>query len=165
MFLKRFLLVAAVAGTSTAMAETPAPTLIGAQRIVVDCEFTGNIPESQRRSLCEQLVKKAKRYTNLPVTLATRDDLSAGPNLRQQADQLLLRVKGDARDSGKGRRSLALEVTPVRLARPMGKMTPLHSSASLVEVDGAWLLQGPVDAFEKLLGGSKKLHQPIKSDS
>ena len=147
------------------MAETPAPTLIGAQRIVVACDFTGDIPESQRRSLCEQLVKKAGRYTNLPVTLATPADVTAGANMRQQADQLLLRIKGQARKSAQGRLSLALEVTPVRLARPMGTMATMRSSASLVEANGALILQGRVDAFEKLLGGAKKLKLPLTSES
>ena len=147
------------------MAETPAPTLIGAQRVVVACEFAGDLSESQRRGLCEQLVKKAKRYTNLPVTLATQADLAPGPNLRRQADQLLLRIKGTAGESAQGRRSLALEVTHVRLARPMGEMAPLRSSASLLEANGDLILQGRVEAFEKLLGGGKKLQLPLTSES
>lgn len=148
------------------MAETPAPTLIGAQQIVVACEFEGDVSPSEQRSLCEQLVKKAKRYTNLPVTLATAADLGPGVNLRQQSKQLLLRVKGRASVADNGRRSLALEVTPVRRARPVGQLTPLKSTASLVEVQGAWSIQGPIDAFEKLLGSEgRRLQRPITSDS
>jgi hypothetical protein len=148
------------------MAETLAPTLIGAQHIVVACEFEGDVSPSEQRSLCEQLVQKAKRYTNLPVTLATAADVGPGVNLRQQSKQLLLRVKGRASVAGNGRRSLALEVTPVRRARPVGKLTPLKSTASLVEVQGAWSIQGPIDAFEKLLGSEgRRLQRPITSDS
>ena len=112
------------------------------------------------------MVKKAKRYTNLPVTLATAADIGPGVNLRQQSRQLLLRVKGRAGAADNGRRPLALEVTPVRLAQPVGKLTPVKSSASLVEVQGIWSIQGPIDAFEKLLGREGRgLHRPIMSDS
>ena len=145
------------------MAETPAPTLIGAKRVVIACEFSG-VPESQRDGLCDQLVKKASRYTNLPVALATPADTTPG-NLALQADQLLLRIKGNASSSAQGRRSLKLEVTPVRLARPMGTMATMHSSASLIEANGILTLQGRVDAFEKLLGGAKKLQLPLTSES
>lgn len=148
------------------MAETPAPTLIGAQHIVVACDFEGDVTPSEARSLCEQLVQKAKRYTNLPVTLAASKDLGPGVNLREQSKQLLLRVKGRASLVQNGRRSLELEVTPVRIARAVGKLTPLKSTASLVEVQGAWSIQGPVDAFEKLLGSKgRRLKRPITSDS
>ena len=147
------------------MAETPSPTLIGAERVVVACEFDSAMPAAQQRSLCAQLVKKAKRYTSLPVSLATAADLAPGLNLRQQSNQLLLRVTGKTHDAAQGRKTLALEITPVRIARPVGKLTPLKSSASLVQVQGNWTVQGPIDAFEKLLGGSKKLHLPIASDS
>ena len=113
------------------MAETPAPTLIGAQHIVVACEFEGDVSPSDQRSLCEQLVRKAKRYTNLPVTLATSADLGPGVNLRQQSKQLLLRVKGRASVANDGRRSLALEVTPVRLARPLAPMAVRSTTSPL----------------------------------
>ena len=85
--------------------------------------------------------------------------------MRRQADQLVLQVKGEARTIARGRRTLALEVTPLRLARPMGGMATLKSSASLVEVQGRWVVQGPIDAFETLLAGTKKPHVPIKLDS
>jgi hypothetical protein len=79
---------------------------------------------------------------------------------------LLLRVKGRASVADNGRRSLALEVTPVRRARPVGKLTPLKATASLVEVQGTWSIQGPIDAFEKLLGSEgRRLQRPITSDS
>jgi hypothetical protein len=155
----------AVAVASMAAAKTPAPALIGAQRVVVACELLGEIPDAQRRSICDQLVRKAKRYTSLPVALATAGDLKLGPNMRRQADQLLLRVKGEALATVRGRKTLTLEVTPVRLARPMGEMPPLRSSASLVQVQGNWVVQGPIDAFETLLAGTKKPHVPIKLDS
>jgi hypothetical protein len=155
----------AVAGASMAAAETPAPTLIGAQRVVVACELSGEIPEAQHKSICDQLVNKAKRYTSLPVALAAPGDLKLGPDMRRQADQLLLRVKGEAQASERGRKTLALEVTPVRLARPMGEMSTLKSSASLVQVQGNWVIQGPIDAFERLLAGTKKPRVPIKLDS
>lgn len=147
-----------------AIAETPAPTLIGAERVVVACEFAG-IPEAQHRAICEQLVKKARRYTSLPVSIADPGDLKLGTNMRRQADQLLLRVKAEALRTAQGRRTLSMEITPVRLARPIGELAPVKSSASMVEVRGKWVVQGPVEAFAKLLGGSKKPHLPIKLDS
>jgi len=146
------------------MADTPAPALIGAQRVVLACEFAGDLHKADESGLCQQLLKKARRYTDLPVSLATTADLSLR-NMRQQADQLLLRVRGEARDAGHGRKTLALEVTPVRLARPMGRMAPLKSSASLVRVQDRWTVQGPIDAFSKLLGGSKRLRSPAVLDS
>ena len=148
-----------------ATAETPAPTLIGAQRVVLSCELSGEIPDAQRRSICDQLVKKARRYTSLPVAPATAGDLKLGPDMRRQADQLLLRVKGEARVGAHGRKTLVLEVTPVRLARPAGEMATLKSSASLVQVQGKWVVQGPITAFETLLAGTRKPHVPIKLDS
>lgn len=162
---KHLLFGVALATTTAAMADTPAPALIGAQRVVLACEFAGDLHKADESGLCQQLLKKARRYTDLPVSLATSADLSLGRNMRQQADQLLLRVRGEARDAGDGRKSLALEVTPVRLARPMGRMAPLKSSASLVRVQDGWTLQGPIDAFAKLLGGSKRLRSPAVLDS
>lgn len=147
------------------MAETPAPTLIGAERIVVSCEFDRGVSEAQRRGLCEQLAKKAKRYTSLPVQLATPADLRVSTNLRAQANQLLLRVTGTTRDAAHGRKILELEVAPVRVARPTGPLASFKSSVSLVEVQGRWVVQGPVDAFAKLLRGTKGPHKPIVSDS
>ena len=49
----------------------------------------------------------------------------------------------------------------------LGLPGPQTSTASLVKVQGKWVLQGPVAAFGKLLGtsGKAKLHRPIRSDS
>ena len=151
--------------TGQAIAETPSPMLLGTKRVVLSCDFDETISATEAASLCAQLVKKAQRYTDLPVKLATSADLSASPNLRQKADQLLLRVKARASDAPQGRKTLSLEVTPVRLARPMGAMPAIKSSLSMAQVRGDWVLQGPVDAFNQLLGGTQRMKKPLSVDS
>ena len=46
------------------------------------------------------------------------------------------------------------------------KLGPLRSEATLVKVQQDWIVQGPIDAFAKLLGSAPPvLHRPIQSDS
>jgi hypothetical protein len=155
-----------IAGVSAAMAEIPAPSLMGVQRVVVECQFDSSLSVNERRTICEQLVRKAQRVTSLPVTVASKDDLIS-PDLARLSEQLLLQVKVSATAVDTGRKTLSMTVTPVRLARPQGKMDQLTSSASLVKVQDDWVVQGPIDSFQKLLGstGPHRLHKPITADN
>jgi hypothetical protein len=148
------------------MAETPAPTLLGAQRVVISCQFDSTLSADERRTICKQLVRKAQSVTNLPVAVASKDDL-VSPDLARLSEQLLLQVKVSGTTVDAGRKALSMIVTPVRLARPQGKMDPLASSASLVKVQDDWVVQGPIDSFQKLLGstGPHRLHKPITADN
>jgi hypothetical protein len=146
------------------MAEIPAPTLIGVQRVVVDCDVDSTLSETERRTICEQLVKKAQRVTSLPVSVAAPNDVVSG-DLERLSEQLLLRVKVSAASVDQARKNLTMTVTPVRLAMPQGEMAGTTSSASLVKVQDDWVVQGNVDAFAKLLGGGPpKLHTPIVAE-
>ena len=148
-----------------AVASTPSPALIGVERVLIACEPDHSISRDERRTLCEQLVRKAQAVTRLPVALATNRDL-VSDDLAQQAKQLLLRVKISSRLVEPGRKALSLTVVPVRMARPQGELGPLESSTSLIKVQGRWIVQGPVDAFNKVLGGfPPPLRNPVRSDS
>jgi hypothetical protein len=165
LFPLRVVLGAAAAVGSVAVAETPSPVLFGVDRVAIACETDSTLTAGQRRSLCEQLAKKAQALTDLPVTIATTGDTQpiSGDRLKQRS-QLLLRVSAKGRDIARGRKALTLDVTPVRsVGGPVA--APLRSTASFVQVRDAWILQGPVDAFTKLLGPtSRKLRKPIPSD-
>lgn len=147
------------------MAETPSPALIGVQRVVIACNADSTLSEAERRALCEQLVKKAGTVTDLPVRLASAADLDP-TNLVGQAEQLLLRVTATGVRVVPGRKTVALTVAPVRAAVNMAPLAPIKSSVSLLKVQDDWVVQGPVDAFTKLLGsGPRKLRKPVVSDS
>ena len=148
------------------MAETPAPTLLGVQRVVISCQFDSTLSADERRTVCKQLVRKAETLTNLPVAVASQDDL-VSPDLARLSEQLLLRVKVSGAAVNSGRKALSITVIPVRLARPQGAMDALTSSALLVKVQDDWVVQGPIDSFQKILGstGVRRLHKPIKADN
>ena len=147
------------------MATTPSPILIGVERVVVSCEFDASISQDERRTLCDQLVKKAQAVTSLPVAVAKAEDLKS-QNLARLARQLLLRVSVSATPGDQTRKNLSLTVAPVRMARPVGPFDELKNSASLVKVQDDWVVQGPIDAFKRLLAGAPpKLRKPIRSDS
>jgi hypothetical protein len=152
----------ATMGATFAMAEIPSPTLIGVQRVVIACDTATGLSQAEREALCKQLVKKADVLTDLPVSLASAADLDP-TNLSHQADQLLLRVAASASPVAAGRKTVTLTVTPVRAAVAVAPMPGLTSS--LLKVQGDWVLQGPIDAFTKLLGsGPQRLHRPVRSD-
>jgi hypothetical protein len=154
----------ATMGATSVMAEIPSPTLIGVQRVVIACEAATGLSQAEREALCKQLVKKADVLTDLPVSLASAADLDP-TNLSHQADQLLLRVAASVSPVAAGRKTVTLIVTPVRAAVAVAPMPGLTSSVSLLKVRGDWVLQGPVDAFTKLLGsGPHRLHKPVRSD-
>lgn len=154
----------AMAGMTAAMAEVPAPTLIGVQRILVACDIDSALSETQRQAICEQLVKKAQRVTSLPVSLAAPNDMVSG-DLERLSEQLLLRVKVSAASIDRARKNLTMTVTPVRLAMPQGAMNATKSTATLVRVQDDWVVQGNVGAFAKILGGGPpKLHTPIVAE-
>ena len=156
--------VAAISVGTAAVAETPAPTLIGVQRVLVACEIDDSLSPDERSGLCEQLVRKAQAATRLPVRAATGSDIKSR-DLRQFAQQLLLRVDVSGTPISGGRKALKLKILPVRMARPQGKMGPLDATASLVKVQDDWVVQGHIDAFDKLLGGApRELQRPIRSD-
>ena len=162
---KRIAFGAAVAGSSMAIAGIPSPALIGVERVVIACEPDSSISADERRTLCEQLVGKAQKVTRLPVSEAKPRDLVSN-DVARQSRQLLLRVKISGSQVERGRKALSLTVTPVRIGRPQGELGPLNSSASLVEVRNRWIVQGPIDAFDKVLGGvPPAIHRPVRSDN
>lgn len=133
------------------MAETPAPTLIGANRVVIACTFDSAIPEAVHDVLCGQIIAEARRHTNLPVRQATPADLKLAMNMREQSQQLLLRVNAEIVDGSADRKPLALRITPVRFARST-KLTPVTSSATLVRRHGEWTIEGTADGFRRIFG-------------
>ena len=147
------------------MAATPSPALIGVQKIAVSCEISPGFSTAEKAGICDQIIARAKSATNRPVNRATAADLEPlSGKLHKQ--QLVLRVKVDARDVAPGRKALAIEVLPVRLMHSAGQLTAQRSSASLVRVQNNWVLQGPVDAFQKIIGttGKRRVRAPITSD-
>lgn len=148
-----------------AAASLPAPTLIGAERVVIECNVDERLPEALRREICEQLVGKAQRLTTLPVSHASPSDADLR-NLRDQWKQLRLRVTANEVDAGNGRRTLELSVTAERPGRPIAAAGPIRSRSSLIRVQKDWVLMGPVEGFQKLLAGSgpPRLRTPIVSE-
>ena len=159
--------VAAAAAMSigaAAVAETPAPALIGVQRVLVACDIDDSLSRDERSSLCEQLVRKAQAATRLPVSAATGAETKSR-DLRRLAQQLLLRVEVAGSPINGTRKVLKLKIVRVRMARPQGPMGALEATASLVKVQDDWVVQGHIDAFDKLLGGApRELQRPIRSD-
>ena len=149
---------------AAAVAETPAPALIGVQRVLVACDIDDSLSRDERSSLCEQLVRKAQAATRLPVSAATGPETKSR-DLRRLAQQLLLRVEVAGSPINGTRKVLKLKIVPVRMARPQGTMGALEATASLVKVQDDWVVQGHIDAFDKLLGGApRELQRPIRSD-
>jgi hypothetical protein len=147
------------------MASTPSPALFGVQRVVMLCDFGPGFTDAEQRNLCTQLVRKARQATQLPVSLGTaadRDPLATGGSKYN----LLLQVHAEAKAVDEERRDVTVQVTPVRPGRLMGTMSAATSSASLMRVQGRWALQGPIDAFHKILGSTRGpgLRAPITSD-
>ena len=138
---------------------------IGVDRVVISCEIDA-LRAIDRTAVCDQLVRKAQSFTDLPVSRATRVDLDP-TQLARRSNQLILRISGRATDVERGRKALSLAVTPLRPSRE-GLRLPAEqpSTAMLVNVRGKWVLQGRIAAFEKLLGTSrtKSVRKPIVSD-
>ena len=147
------------------MASTPSPALIGVQRVIMLCDFGPGFTDAEERNLCTQFVRKAQQATKLPVSLGTAADQDPLAS-RDSKYNLLLQVRAEAKSVDDRRRDVTVQVTPVRPGRPMGAMTAVTSSASLMRVQGHWALQGPIDAFQKILGSTRGpgLRAPITSD-
>ena len=150
-----------------AIAESPVPVVADAQRVVIACEFVGDLPESQHRSVCEQLRAKAQLLTELPVQLAASGDLNRTmlDLSRNPSQQLVLRVVGRASAVEDGRKTLALQITPVRLGQQAEMPLPLRASVDLTKVQDQWVVMGPVAPFAKLLGsGPRTPRAPMTAD-
>lgn len=146
------------------MAETPSPALAGVERVVIACDADSSLSEAQKRALCEQLVEKASAVTDLPVAFATASDLDA-TELNRQASQLLLRIRASGTAVERGRKNVALTITPVRAAVNIAPLPAAKSSVTLVKVQDKWIAQGPVKVFNELLrSGPRKPRAPIHSD-
>lgn len=132
---------------------------------MIACDPIAGLSATEGDALCRLLVKKAAVLTDLPVSLADAADLDRS-NLDRQGKELLLRVTGTATPVDADRRTIALTVTPIRAARPIGRGQPVGSSVSLVRLQGDWVLQGPVDAFATLLGPTRqrRLRAPPTAD-
>ena len=165
MFKLRLTATIAIAGTSAAVAAIPSPALMGVERILIACEVRNGFSDAEQRNICAQLVRKAALATDLPVAVATPADVNAFPG-KFPRESLLLRVGVDAKDIGKGRKALHVSVTPIRPMMPVGPLPTITSTASLVQVQGDWLVQGPIDAFHKLLGstGGRRVRAPLTAD-
>jgi hypothetical protein len=144
------------------MAETPAPTLFGAQRVVVACDADSTLTPSEARAICAQLVKKAQTVTRLPVISASA---AAIPQLPGQDDQLVLHVALSANKLQSDRGTLAMTITPSRNYLNFNRGASIHSEAQLARIQDELVVQGPVKAFAKILGAAPpKLQRPVKSD-
>lgn len=156
---------AALTGASIAPAETPSPALIGVQKVVLVCDLGPGFSDTDRRSICDQLVRRAKQATSLPVTIGESRDKDPLASAAAK-NELLLNVSAKAQHVDGTRKSLAIKVTPVRPARPQGAMAAKTSTASLVRVQDRWVLQGEINAFHQILGGTRgrSLRAPVTSD-
>ncbi|HEY8592593.1 MAG TPA: hypothetical protein VIL42_06980 [Sphingomicrobium sp.] len=146
------------------MASIPSKTLMGVERVVIACTPDGSLSASEAQAICGQLVKKAQAVTSLPVGPASAADLEpaamALPN-----ETLLLRVALSASPRGDGYRKLSLAVTPARSIKDMKASAPIKSEAQITRVQDKLVVQGPVNAFSRILGAvPAKLHKPIRSD-
>jgi hypothetical protein len=154
----------AIGGITTTMAEIPSRALLGVQRVVISCDADPTLNAADTRAICEQLVKKAQSVTRLPVFAAT--DKKLQPLGRGDGDQLVLQIALSATGMKSDRGSLSLTVTPSRGQAGLDKGAPLASQAQLARIEDKLVVQGPVDAFTKILGGAPaELKRPIKSDS
>jgi hypothetical protein len=147
------------------MASIPSPTLLGVQRVIIDCGPVTGLTDTERKAFCEQLVRKADTLTDLPVSLASPADVDPA-NFARQAQQLLLRVTAKATSVDSSRKSIALDVTAVRAARPIGEHRMGPSTISLVQVQKDWVLQGPIPAFDKALASTRstRMRAPLTAD-
>ena len=163
MFRVPFAATVAIAGATSTMAEIPAPTLFGVQRVVISCDADSSLTRADANAICAQLVKKAQTVTTLPVQKASDADLH--PSDRRQADQLVLHVLLSADKPKSDRSTLSVTVTPSRDYLKLNEGKPVKSQAQLARLDGGLIVQGPIDAFARILGSvPPKLHRPIKSD-
>jgi len=145
------------------MAEIPAPTLFGVQRVVIACEADSSLTSADANAICAQLVKKAQTVTTLPVREASDADLH--PSHPQQEEQLVLHVRLSAEKAKSGRGTLSVTVTPSRNYLKLNQGKPIKSQAQLARLGGGLVVQGPIDAFARILGSAPaKLHRPIKSE-
>ena len=145
------------------MAETPAPTLAGVERVVIACDADSTLTASETRTICAQLVKKAQTVTKLPVISVAAATI---PQLPGQSEQLVLHVALSADKLQAGRGTLAMTVTPSRNYLNFNRGAPIQSEAQLARIQNKLVVQGPVKAFAEILGAAPpKLQRPIKSDS
>jgi hypothetical protein len=153
----------AIAGATSTMAEIPAPTLFGVERVVIACDADSSLTDFETREICAQLVKKAQAATSLPVIRATAADLH--PSDVKQGEQLVLHLALSADKLKDDRGTLRVTVTPSRNYLKFNEGAPMRSEAQLARLQNKWVVQGPVDAFGKILGSAPpKLRRPIKSD-
>ena len=146
------------------MGTLPTRGLLGVERVVVVCDADSSLTSAEARAICDQLVQRAQKATELPVIGAAQSDLESS-NVRQ-GDQLVLHVALSAKALADGRGTLAMTVTPSRNELKLNQGAPVHSEAQLARIQGRPVVQGPIDAFNKLLGsGPRDLRKPIRSDN
>ena len=137
---------------------------MGVQRVVIACDTDSSLSAAEGRAICAQLVKKAKVVTSLPVAAATAANLDP-TNLVAQGDQLVLHVALSASKPKSDRGTLAMTVTPSRNHLKLNEGKPIKSEAQLARIQDKLVVQGPVDAFTKILGAvPAKLKRPIRSE-
>jgi hypothetical protein len=144
------------------MAETPAPTLAGVERVVIACDADSSLTAAEAQTICTQLVKKAQTVTRLPVIAASP---AAIPQLPGQSEQLVLHVALSADGAKSDRGTLAMTVTPSRNYLRLNQGAPVKSEAQLARLADKLVVQGPVAAFAQILGAApSQLHRPIKDN-
>jgi hypothetical protein len=145
------------------MAEIPARTLFGVKRVVVTCDADSSLTKSEARAICAQLVKKAQTATRLPVAAASAADLR--PSKVSSDDQLVLHVQLSTDKPKSDRSTLSVTVTSSRNYLKFDEGKPIRSQAQLARLQDRLVVQGPIDAFGKILGSAPpELRRPIKSD-
>ena len=144
-------------GAAAAGAETPAPFPTNVDRVVVSCEFQGDVPPASEASLCQQLVRKAQQVTELPVVTGAAS--APGPG------DLHIHLNGVAREVERGRKSLSLYAVPARSTQSIRASASTISTVTLQQVRDDWLILGPVDIFTKTLGSvPRRPCTPIASE-
>lgn len=145
------------------MASLPSKMLFGGvERVVITCQPDSTLTGAEAQAICAQLVKKAQNSTRLPVSAAKAADLHEVPSGEQIVLHVALSTGGLQADRG----TLAMTITPSRNLLNFDKGAPIKSEAQLARIQGQLVVQGPVTAFDKILGAMPpKLSRPERSDS
>ena len=152
-----------------AAAGLPSQMWLGVEQVKISCTFGTSVqPASVRHALCQGIAQQASQLTDLPVALATPEDLRRAPeNLRQQDKQLLLRVDVDfpGNEAQPPAATMTVQAERLGLRRLKGPRTQ-PTALSLKWTGESVALAGPAKAlsffFAELTGS--RLPLPPRSD-